>query len=477
MSVSEFSQALRNKALISWFNSEKAGGGGASKQKQEEYRLANINVLVNPVSLYRSGEQTSEKTAFIITEETVRDLIKQFHGIEDEEVLKDLTKTYFAAFRSKTGGIQVSRKKITVGDGIPAVYFPNISFDSITKLVNNIMNIKSGELQKYYEKGHVIGLTTELLQTTAERIRAVDTTGSTGKAFLLKQLDNVIEYYKRLDLASANLKPAENVKLYATFEKRLSSKGRAKYLVELQPKAANQESAREVQATLASVRKLFSPGNITEKALLELIDSLKEKVSDPKFQQDLLEMKSSPSFKTMLEDVLVGVISGVEKNHVYKGTNVQVGTKRQKTADMRAVRAEAKKKVAEGKKVKAALLSKQKSALALQNQLSSLTSLQTLLDANLIQQVKQNMGDGSRRDILNLRSGRFAESVKVERLSQSREGMITAFYSYMKNPYATFSRGGHQERPYTRDPKLLIAKSIREIASQQVANRLRAVNV
>jgi hypothetical protein len=87
------------------------------------------------------------------------------------------------------------------------------------------------------------------------------------------------------------------------------------------------------------------------------------------------------------------------------------------------------------------------------------------------------MGDGSRRDILNLRSGRFAESVKVERLSQSREGMITAFYSYMKNPYATFSRGGQQERPYTRDPKLLIAKSIREIASQQVANRLRAVNV
>lgn len=107
----------------------------------------------------------------------------------------------------------------------------------------------------------------------------------------------------------------------------------------------------------------------------------------------------------------------------------------------------------------------------------SLTSLQTLLDANLIQQVKQNMGDGSRRDILNLRSGRFAESVKIERLSQSREGMITAFYSYMKNPYATFSRGGQQERPYTRDPKLLISKSIREIASQQVANRLRAVNV
>ena len=110
-------------------------------------------------------------------------------------------------------------------------------------------------------------------------------------------------------------------------------------------------------------------------------------------------------------------------------------------------------------------------------QFYSLTSLQTLLDANLVQQIKKNMGDGSRRDVLNLQTGRFAESVKVERLSQSREGMISVFYSYMKYPYATFSRGGQQERPYTRDPKLLISKSIRDITSQQVANRLRAINI
>lgn len=108
---------------------------------------------------------------------------------------------------------------------------------------------------------------------------------------------------------------------------------------------------------------------------------------------------------------------------------------------------------------------------------TSLVKLQSLLDAALVQQVKQNMGDGSRRDILNLRSGRFAESVKVERLSESRAGMITAFYSYMKNPYATFSDGGRQQSPRTRDPKLLISKSIREIAQQQAANRLRAVAI
>jgi hypothetical protein len=87
------------------------------------------------------------------------------------------------------------------------------------------------------------------------------------------------------------------------------------------------------------------------------------------------------------------------------------------------------------------------------------------------------MGTGNRRDVLNLRSGRFAESAKVERMTESREGMITAFYSYMKNPYATFSQGGRQDTPKSRDPKLLIARSIREIATAQVANRLRSVSV
>jgi hypothetical protein len=55
--------------------------------------------------------------------------------------------------------------------------------------------------------------------------------------------------------------------------------------------------------------------------------------------------------------------------------------------------------------------------------------------------------------------------------------MLTAFYSYMKNPYSTFSQGGRQQNPRSRDPKLLISKSIRELAGAQVANRMRAVNV
>jgi hypothetical protein len=107
----------------------------------------------------------------------------------------------------------------------------------------------------------------------------------------------------------------------------------------------------------------------------------------------------------------------------------------------------------------------------------NLPNLLVFINQHLQDVISANMGDGSRRDILNYRTGRFAGSAKVETLSQSREGMITAFYSYMKNPYATFSEGGRQQRPRTRDPKLLIGTSIKEIAAQQVTNRLRAVLV
>lgn len=108
---------------------------------------------------------------------------------------------------------------------------------------------------------------------------------------------------------------------------------------------------------------------------------------------------------------------------------------------------------------------------------STLTSLFTLINTHLQDVVSANMGDGNSKNVLNYRTGRFASSVKLERLSQTREGMITAFYTYMRNPYGTFSEGGRQQSPRSRDPKLLISKSIREIAATKVANRLRAVLV
>lgn len=102
-------------------------------------------------------------------------------------------------------------------------------------------------------------------------------------------------------------------------------------------------------------------------------------------------------------------------------------------------------------------------------------NLLALLNAKLYEQIQKNMGTGNETKVLNFRSGRFAESARVERISQSREGMVSAFYSYMRNPYGTFSEGGKQQYPRSRDPKALISKSIREIGATMVGNRMRAV--
>lgn len=117
----------------------------------------------------------------------------------------------------------------------------------------------------------------------------------------------------------------------------------------------------------------------------------------------------------------------------------------------------------------------------LQGQFYSLASLQVLINTHLQDVVSANMGDegypGGQRKILNYRTGRFAASAKVERLTVSREGYISAFYSYMKKPYQTYEPGFAQGKPASRDPKLLISKSIREIAAIKVGNRLRAVSI
>jgi hypothetical protein len=52
--------------------------------------------------------------------------------------------------------------------------------------------------------------------------------------------------------------------------------------------------------------------------------------------------------------------------------------------------------------------------------------------------------------------------------------MITAFYTYMKYPYQTFEPEFKQGSPASRNPKLLISKSIREILATKVDNKLRA---
>ena len=96
---------------------------------------------------------------------------------------------------------------------------------------------------------------------------------------------------------------------------------------------------------------------------------------------------------------------------------------------------------------------------------------ETILKTHLTDTVRKNMGvDGA---LVN-RTGQFLNSVKGVRVISDKKGMLTAFYTYMKYPYATFSKGGKQYSK-KRDPDVLISKSIMEIAKKAAIKRLKAV--
>jgi hypothetical protein len=219
----------------------------------------------------------------------------------------------------------------------------------------------------------------------------------------------------------------------------------------------------------------FESSEITRKMLAE---RFKDTVIG-KTLEKLLRGKSSQSAIEFITNSILNTITGKKRTTEENSTKNRTKTAAIQYQVLKGLTTGAK--VARQPKIKN-IASVVKPVVNLANKTAAqsqdeLITLRTLLDTLLTEKIRQNMGSGNRRDILNLRSGRFAESVEVPRLSQSRQGTITAYYTYMKNPYATFSQGGRQQYPRSRDPKLLITRSIRELAGLKIASRLRMVAV
>lgn len=290
------------------------------------------------------------------------------------------------------------------------------------------------------------------------------------KSIFIPILEDYIKRLKEDDIASSNI--ADNsYDLYAKYEKNPY-----KYIVEMQPIEINQASGKASAPLTNALRRYFDPQNSVT------IDKFfRERVKEDNFIQSLIKSKGSPSFTDLIVGRLAGVLTGkptADKTYTAKTKLNKVSNK----VDTSKVRKDIKNQIQDAtlainklKKIAAATEKVNRDKLT--DSGLNLTSLQALLDRHLQDVISANMGDGTERRVLNYRTGRFAASAKVERLSQSREGMITAFYSYMKNPYQTFEPGFRQGSPKTRDPKTLISTSIREIAATVVGNKLRAVSI
>jgi hypothetical protein len=423
--------------------------------------------------------------------------------------------TESVAVFAKVQGEEQSYKDVLLLKNIPQGKLVTYYVEYIDSNFGGLSSEAKKQLKKSLQAGHLTGV------FTARLIRAFglrkDTSGTVSFSTdtkeltdLEKQLGRIVDLVTDADFLSSNI--VLDLELFTETDKRLySNASEVRLTTEVQFAKSNEAAGDLLKTAGTYLSKLIASvnPNVSEKgqdqaaqeAFKKLLESLKkvntyvkdratqlkalEKSNslDPKLQQKLTKiLENQKVFETLIttegspsvvQHIAAVIASGIKGKQANSSRSVT------KTKERVKVQAAPTKTKPTNKSVskRSNLTFKQKPLKQGIKPISNLTSLQRLLDAQLVQQVKQNMGTGSRRDILNLRTGRFAESVKVERLSESREGMITAFYSYMRNPYATFSAGGRQETPKTRDPKLLISKSIREVAAQLVTNRLRSVNV
>jgi hypothetical protein len=232
---------------------------------------------------------------------------------------------------------------------------------------------------------------------------------------------------------------------------------------------------KNYKANIAEVRKsLYSSFPSNKKEIAAFLLDLK---SSKTLRQHIKEVQLAALRKTTVKPFIAKINPTPIKSF---NSTVSKGKKLEK--DIKEASNKLKSNLSKLKAVKAKKPAPVGPALRLQADTEesqvNLPQLLVLINSQLQDVISANMGSGNSRVLLNYRTGRFAASAKVTTLSESRQGMITAFYSYMKYPYATFSLGpplGQQHVPKSREPRLLISRSIRQIAQQVVGNRLRAV--
>ena len=388
------------------------------------------------------------------------------------------------------------------------VEFLRTQTTATTELVDFIKeNIDTGHLSGVFNirLQRIFGL--KVQQTSRSNYRSMVVTFSDANEDLNDIFQKILTLISDADYLSSNIKL--NLELFSNTTKIIYDKNGPKVSVETQLSLTNQEIGRKLAASSRYLNQLLDAAKTTAvradaitagkemqkfltslKPLADEVNTLAQTLKNSDIQipanvqkavddilrdnitvQNLLSTEGSDPAITSINKTIGSILEGK------KIPNKQVSTSKDKAVSVLKARGKSKQTVRLPTIKKKQVQVRASQAAIAKVSVINLPMLMMQINSNLHDQIKRNMGTGNRRDVLNYRTGRFAESAKVERLSESRQGMITAFYSYMKNPYATFSRGGRQERPFSRDPKLLISKSIRELAGSMVANRMRAVNV
>ncbi len=477
MAIKDFTDTLASRAYRNWFTQ------------------LDPNVIKQGSSALREKfEKDATKNNFLLTDEKIRDMaayVTDGRNVTDEEIAQIKARMFKSLANSKNAGVQYSVKDYGIRDPKRGqeIVIENINFQTIETILESgfgkELNGWKKKVGSGFHRGHVYGLPTVLLNDTLAKIEQLDIPdeevgnikgrGAALKDTLISILKSYQEELRKQDVQSSNMgSSGVDYDIYADYSKDPNA-----FLIEMQFRQTNVASGQQAGKTLSELKQFLN----FEKMNQGVLNKVLKDITQPSVILNFLTSPGSPPWIQLISNKIANAIDSKNKlrdDKKYKIPKVPVAKESTRLKRSDKDKQRSKKEIQKVEKLINDLrrqAAKEKSIRQFVSVQTNLTSLQNLLNAQLVQRVKENMGSGDRRDILNLRSGRFAESVKVERLSESRQGMITAFYSYMRNPYGTFSEGGRQQTPRTRDPKLLIAKSIREVAQQQVANRLRAVLV
>lgn len=493
------------------------------------YRMELEKTPTDSTSVLGIGRQESKSFVY----KTSGDFIlsrEQLTSIFD----KDITDQIFSAVKNDLDFSLITQYRSIAGQ--EQIVFPDIKFGSASKKIYNILTqigdkIGSTQLEArlstYLETnpqdvGHIFGFTNtllirtktaarkSLLETAARQIESAEKIGDPigikeARLFLkdteeqLSALDDFIDSMVTvLEEYDISVSPIKGLDLEVNAKYRKTANN---WAFTWEGRAEQQAAGRKLTTILGTIKqtkvggsgirglfaslKLNPTKEIVQKVLKDFIQEFIDKsIASPNSTSlDILKQKTSPALLELIEDNIRTAIGAKPKyNKQYVGNAKLkpiplVNVKKQTSTSETVAQLKSNKNKIKSLKSQINNELKKVNRIKVSTKTTNLTNLQNLLNARLVDQVKQNMGNGTRNDVLNLQTGRFAESVEVTRLSESRQGMITAFYTYMKNPYATFSAGGRQEYPTSRDPKTLISRSIREIAAEQVSNRLRSVLV
>ena len=99
----------------------------------------------------------------------------------------------------------------------------------------------------------------------------------------------------------------------------------------------------------------------------------------------------------------------------------------------------------------------------------STATLLGVLNSRINDVVANNMGTPRLENV----TGRFAASVRITDVSKTTKGFPSIGYTYMRNPYSVYeATSGSRFSSTERDPRILIDKSIREIAAELAMGRI-----